>query len=221
VSEPRGSRERRCPNCGALVGPDATWCGQCFARLDERTEPAAPIEPDVARLHEPAGSSKPNPRTTQEATWPCAACGHENPIEADACSVCGSPFSALFKPEQTSPSVDPRTAVFRSLIFPGLGHAALGRGADGLVRGTMFVMVVGLGALAASTHPSSVALWILALYVLAAVAIYGFSAMETNRLAKGGRPWLSTKQLLWAIVGLVILSVMLLAGAIIAAPRGG
>jgi hypothetical protein len=25
--------ERRCPNCGALVGDDAEWCGQCLHRL--------------------------------------------------------------------------------------------------------------------------------------------------------------------------------------------
>ncbi len=26
--------EPRCPSCGALVGPGAEWCGQCFARLE-------------------------------------------------------------------------------------------------------------------------------------------------------------------------------------------
>src|SRR5438093_570924 len=28
-------QERRCPSCGALVGRDADWCGQCFTSLAE------------------------------------------------------------------------------------------------------------------------------------------------------------------------------------------
>ena len=44
------SQERRCPNCGGLVGADAEWCTQCFTRLDtaDAQEPAAAGEGAVA-----------------------------------------------------------------------------------------------------------------------------------------------------------------------------
>jgi TM2 domain-containing membrane protein YozV len=43
--------ERRCPNCGGLVGADAEWCTQCFTRLDiaQSEPPAEAGEGGVAR----------------------------------------------------------------------------------------------------------------------------------------------------------------------------
>lgn len=224
MSRGTGARERRCPNCGALVGSDASWCGQCFFDLEaHRDRPAGEAEPPTARDETEPTPTAPieRPARTKEATWPCPACGEENPIEEDVCSACGTPFSALFKETSGDRQVEPRKALIRSLEFPGLGHAALGRGGDALARGTMFVMVIGLAAIVVSTHPSSLADAVLVLYVVAALAIYGFSAIEAFRLAQGESPWLTTRQLLWAVVGIVIVSVMLLAGAIIGAPRGG
>jgi hypothetical protein len=36
--------DRRCHQCGALVGATAEWCGQCYARLD----PDQPVEREFA-----------------------------------------------------------------------------------------------------------------------------------------------------------------------------
>ena len=83
-------------------------------------------------------------------------------------------------------------------------HQLRHRHLDRLVAGDRHA--VGLAAVVVSTHPSSLAVGVLVLYVLAALAIYGFSAIEAFRLAQGERPWLTTRQLLWAVVAIVIAS---------------
>jgi len=91
--------------------------------------------------------------------------------------------------------VDPRDAAIRSLIFPGLGHRALGRGLDGLARGVLFVVTFGLGvllAIAASGSGALVAAW--ALFLVA-----------------------GTKVLMWALVGVVFVGVGLLVFGVVTA----
>src|ERR671920_649708 len=38
----------RCPNCGALVTPDAEWCGQCYEPL--RPEEPPKVDPERAAI---------------------------------------------------------------------------------------------------------------------------------------------------------------------------
>ena len=145
--------ERRCPNCSALVSADADWCGQCFASLRLEPDPTpGPVPGPVPgplpatgplRADEPRGG----PGEERRATWTCPACEHPNAIELDACEVCGTTFATLFRQEETRPSVDPRRAFTSSLLFPGLGHRALGRGADGVARGVLFLWTFGTAIL--------------------------------------------------------------------------
>src|SRR5918996_1131156 len=166
--------ERRCPNCGGLVGEDAEWCGQCFARLD-RDASEAPGAPEAARRADPSGQlpqvgrpaaapsraqeaveateasssrqataepggegSGPLRRTAQGLMWSCPRCDLDNPIEVRICSRCGARFESLFAPPDERPKIDPGRAARLSLLFPGAGHIAAGRTADGVARAVVF-----------------------------------------------------------------------------------
>src|SRR5207248_9894754 len=139
-----GTADRRCSSCGALVGPDAEWCGQCFTAVSTATP--VPVTVPATAGDEDAGlvrSGQGEHAAKGAPTWPCPVCDLQNAIESDVCVACGTPFAALFR-DAAGPAVDPGTAVRRSLMFPGLGHAAVGRGGDGIARASMFVMLLGL-----------------------------------------------------------------------------
>lgn len=201
--------EARCPNCGALVSGDAEWCGQCFAPLRRRPEPgpaAAAAPPAVARTDE-AGAA---------AAWPCPVCGERNPIELDACRVCGTPFAQLLRQDEPRPTIPPRDAFLWSLIFPGVGHAKVGRAADGVARGTLFGLTFGLTlviVLAGVSNPAL--LGAVALLLTCALTVYLGSALEAYRIAEGGTAFVSPRTLLWATVAVVMLSVGLLAASVV------
>jgi ribosomal protein L40E len=195
----------RCPSCGALVSADADWCGQCFSSLRPAPEPEtrAPAADTVTRV------------------GPCSVCGAENPIDLDVCSVCGTPFAHVMRSEPARPRIDPRDAVIRSLIFPGLGHRAVGRPVDGVARGVLFAVTFGLGVLLAVAAAGSGALvGAFVLFIVAGVAVYVMSAMEAHRLASGGSLLVPTNVLMWTIVGVVFVGVALLVlGAVTATHR--
>ena len=153
------------------------------------------------------------------ATWTCPTCGQENGLDLDACSVCGTPFAALFR-QDGPPAVEPRVALTRSLIFPGLGHRAVGRGADGLARAVLFVYTFCTALLILLSGPSSgPAVGLLVLYGSLAVGLYVLSAVEAYQLAQGGGPIVSSRVLLWGVVTLVVLSVLMAAFTIFAAAK--
>ena len=167
----------------------------------------------------PAGvATVTEPAERPQAFWPCPVCGGRNPIQLDSCATCGTPFAQVMRvPEERGP-IDPRDAAIRSLIFPGLGHRALGRGLDGLARGVLFVVTFGLGvmlAIAASGSGALVAAF--ALFLVAGVGVYAMSAFEAHRLAKGGELLVETKVLMWALVGVVFVGVGLLVFGVVTA----
>jgi hypothetical protein len=216
--------ERRCPACQALVSADADWCGQCFTSLRPEPQPEAAdagvrAEPAAGVRAEPAaGGASGEPRAP--ATWTCPTCQRTNAIELDACEVCGTPFAALFRQDERRPSVDPRTALARSLLFPGLGHRALGRGADGVARGMLFLWTFGTTILILVSGPSSGPVaGLLALYGLLALVVYTVTALEAYRIAQGGGPLVSSRVLLWGAVSLVLVSVLMATFFIFAAAR--
>ena len=212
---------RRCPSCGALVADDATWCGQCYTDLRE----PEPTREQGAAAGAVAGLPAP-PRARQGDAddvapwWPCRACGGRNPIELDACSTCGTPFAQLMREEPERPDVEPRDAVAWSLVFPGLGHRLVGRPFDGLARGVLFVvsfvmaLLVGFGGVR-----SGVSFGVFALFLLTALVVYTGTAFEAHRLAEGGELLLSSRALLWILVGVIMLSVGMLAFAVTTAVR--
>lgn len=198
--------EARCPNCSALVSADADWCGQCFTSL--RPEP----EPESAAPDAPVATATP----PGDAAWPCPVCGERNPIELDACRVCGTPFADLLRQQDARPAVAPRDALLWSLIFPGIGHAKAGRPADGIARGTLFVLTFGLTLVISLAGMSNAALvGVVALLLASALTIYVGSALEAHRIAEGGQAFLSPRALLWATVGVIMVSVGLLAASVV------
>ena len=212
--------DRRCPTCGALASEDAEWCGQCFSPLERagsRTEAASPA------TSAPPGTA--GPKAIRGASggaieveggtlaWTCPVCENRNPIEANECSVCSTPFGRLLAEPKAAPEVEPQTAAVWSMLWPGLGHWKLGRRTDAVARFAMFawpfgallILVVsrfGKGGLG-PTFPLFV------LFLGASLMIYVVSAMDAYRLAAGDAPVMSSRALLWTSAGLVFLSVLI------------
>jgi ribosomal protein L40E len=199
--------ERRCPNCRALVSADASWCGQCFVSLERPKEQERPPRPPATQ-RSPDGSPV-------AATWPCVVCGERNPIEADACTACGTPFATMMRVEPARDRATPRDAVAWSLIYPGLGHRKAGVPLDGLARGILFTMTFGMALLIGLGGVRSGPIFALfLLYLVLALTVYGGSAYEAHRVAQGGALLVPSRPLMWATVGLMLLSVVSLAVAV-------
>ena len=112
------------------------------------------------------------PRT--RSSWTCAA-------------VCGTSFAQLLRQDEPGPTVSPRDAFLWSLTFPGVGHAKAGRGADGIARGTLFVLTFGLALVVVLSGVSSPPVFaVVALLLVSAITIYLGSAAEAYRIADGG-----------------------------------
>ena len=145
-------------------------------------------------------------------TWPCAACLHENPLELDACELCGTSFATLMRSDEKLPEVEPSRALRRSLLFPGLGHALVGRPLDGVARGALFAMLlVMLLIVLLSGLSSSVAVVVFSLFLVMALVAYAGTAWEAYRLAEGEAPFVSSRTLLWITAGVILGSTALLA----------
>jgi hypothetical protein len=201
--------ERRCPNCDALVSASATWCGLCLAPLEVPAPAPAP-----------AAAPSPGPAERRAPFWPCPVCGAENPIELDVCATCGTPFAHVMRAEQDRPQVEPRNALVRSLIFPGLGHQLAGRGMDGMARGVLFAITFGIAILLGLSAGGSTAVTAsFALFVLAGVGVYAMSAVEAYRLAEGNDLLVPTQVLVWILLGVVFLGIGLLAFGVVTATR--
>jgi hypothetical protein len=143
--------------------------------------------------------------------WDCPRCGTENPIEAGACRACGASFGQLFASEEAPARVPSGRAVARSLMFPGLGHAAMGRAAEGWARGVVFAFPVAtvvaiLVMRAGSGLGPFLALFVIS--VLAAIAFYALAAIDAGRLANGESQILSLRGLLYGATALILLTVV-------------
>lgn len=218
MGAPGSEGERRCPNCGALATADAEWCGQCFQALPAAVAAAAAPEVDeaVVLAESPTPVARTAPGSPEKApTWPCPTCGNANPIELDACSVCGTSFATLMRSDEKPADVDPKDALVASLIFPGRGQRKLGRPLDGFARGVLFVIMCSLALILAFAHGSSVLKSMFWLYLFLALAVYLGSAYEAYRMAEGAKPLVSTRQLLWATAVVVIVSVFVLALSVV------
>jgi hypothetical protein len=220
---------RRCPNCGGLVGQDAQWCGQCLAPLGPtveeapaRSSAAAPergAAPDTAPAA-PGVSERSTARRTGpirpaggSVVWECPTCQTENPIDAVACRGCGTPFARLLEEERRRPEIEPGRATRLSMLFPGLGHAAAGRGAEGVARAVVFayalatvvtVLVMRAGEGFGPFLP------LLLISAAAGIGLYTVTALDAGRLVRGQDAIVSTRALLYGAVGLILLTVVVL-----------
>lgn len=122
--------------------------------------------------------------------------------------------------DEQRPEVDPKDALAWSLIFPGLGHRKVGRGADGIARAVLFILLFSMAVLTGLSGVSSGAVFALfAVYMGLALAVYLGSAYEAYRLAEGGEPIVSARSLLWVTVSVILLSVVVLALTVVTAAR--
>jgi hypothetical protein len=122
--------------------------------------------------------------------------------------------------ESRRPDVEPGAALRRSLLFPGLGHALVGRGTDGMARGVLFAVTIGIALLLGLSAASSGAIAAsFVVFLLAAIAVYAMSAIEAYRLAEGGDLLVPTQMLVWALLVVVFLGIGLLAFGVVTATR--
>lgn len=198
---------------------DAEWCGQCFASLvDESSEGGT----EIGTGSPTAADEEPGPAPGQgtEAGWPCGVCGARNPIDADSCLTCGTPFAMLMREETDRPEVAPKDAVAWSLLFPGLGHRLVGRSTDGFARGVVFALAFGMSMLVGVAGVrSGPALGVFLVLLVTGLAVYVVSAVEAHRLATGGDLLVPSRVLMWILVGVIFLSIALLALAVVTATR--
>jgi ribosomal protein L40E len=223
------TQERRCSNCGALVSPDAAWCGQCYAELPEATSDVSsrPVEPPASIGSGPARSSAPSvaPSAAGEgdradAFWPCRVCGGRNPVDADVCQTCGTSFADVMRSAADRAQVPPTEALVRSLVFPGLGHRLIGRAADGLARSVLFAITLSISLLLGLGGLHSTIAWASFLvFVLAAIAVYALAAFEAYRLASGAPALVSSRQLVWALAVVICVAVAVLTFAVVSGSR--
>jgi hypothetical protein len=175
---------------------------------------------EPARAEPSPALAAPAATDARAATWPCPACGNENALDLDACSVCGTTFASLMRQDEAPPRVDPKDAASASLLYPGLGHRKVGRGLDGLARGVLFTVLAAMAAtVLISGVDSAGTLGVLLLFVGGALLVYLGSAYEAYRMAAGEGPLVSSRALLWATVAIVIGSVMVIAVSLISAAR--
>lgn len=229
--------ERRCPNCGGLVGEDAEWCGQCYARLDQPPDAApqpagTPRPPAAADEGGPAGAPSagapttiappprhaggkrgPVHRSPQGLIWTCPRCDLENPIETRICSRCGARFESLFAQPDQRPTADPARAVRLSLLFPGAGHMATGRTSEGVARAVIFgwtaLTVLAMLVMRGGFRPGPL-LPLVLLYLAAAAGLYAITAVDAGRAAQGEPPLLSSRMLLYGVGGMILLTVAIM-----------
>lgn len=154
----------------------------------------------------------------------CPACEHENAIALDRCEVCGTPFAHLFAEPERRPEISPSRAMGWSLLLPGLGHWMAGRRFDGVARMVLFAWTFGtvitlLVARSGGGLGSTVTL--VAVFGASAVAVYAVSAVDARRVAADETPVVSSRVLLWASVGLVVVSILLATVLALPAARGG
>ena len=223
--------ERRCPSCGGLVAEDAEWCGQCLSRLDRpegqpaRDLPVEPVDlpggsPQAAPPGaEPTGNGPAAPvreapglrAQGDEVLWACPTCGSDNRLEDSTCPSCGTPFRELFAEPTTRVLPAPRRALALSLLFPGAGHIAAGRVAEGMARAVVFAFALGTGLTILLSRQGLglgpfVAL--VAVLALAATLLYGLTAADAVRVVGGESQIVTTRMLLYGATGLILLTIV-------------
>ena len=147
-------------------------------------------------------------------TWVCPVCDEPNPIEAAVCATCGTPFTRLFEAQDRAPgrgAADRGDLVDRS----ARARALEARASGGCGRADRHVRVgVRRPDRAARVEvrqgrPRADDAAVPAVPRVVACAIYVLSAIDAYRIASGDAPLVSSRTLLWASAGVVVLSVFI------------
>lgn len=145
--------------------------------------------------------------------WRCGLCETWNGIEAPRCVQCGAEFGALLaEPVPPAPEVDEFRLLISSIVLPGSGHRMLGRGAMGGGIAAIYVtFVLGAFLLLSSADGNSRGLVAVLPLLLGAVALLAGSVIDALNLRRGAQVQLLTSRvLLWLVVGVLGLVTMIL-----------
>ena len=201
-----------CPNCGARNAAGALWCGQCyrpFAQESEGTDAERPAPEITATADGQISMELPLPKAPRisEGTWVCSVCGTSNPLADSYCAACGSSIFEAFKREERR-QVDPRSAVLRAVLLPGLGHAYAGQTLLGMSGGALAARSLLLGAVFIVLGFVAVGV----LLVLVGVGVWGIGVLDAFRWARGETSEVVLRpRVLTALVGAVLLVLIIVA----------
>ena len=143
-------------------------------------------------------------------TWTCKTCEEVNSLDLPICSVCGTPFADLLRPEETEREArDPNTVALMSLFWPGAGHAYLGLWAQALARGIVSLWVVVVAIV--SGVEGGIGFMTLTFGALA-FGLWAIAAHDAYREATGARALVILKQgyFLWVVLGILMLMMAML-----------
>ncbi len=212
----------RCPSCGASNPADSAWCGQCHTRFGAGAPSNGTSIPEAA--DGPFGH--PSIATRDGVVvWSCPACDGENPIEATACSRCGSNFATFFAGPKTveAPRGSTGSAVWAAALLPGAGHWIYRAAGQAVARAVMYVWTLGIAIMLLARPPASgrlVVRGVGTIFALAAAAVWLLSMLETLRMREGDRrPLIEPRVLTWFSAGLSMLLVFGLLGVALAGRR--
>ena len=223
---------RRCPVCGGLVSADLEWCSQCFTRFDDAQPEGEATGQSVegvslGTISPPADvdaerPTRVTPSVVQEGRalrvveegrilWDCPVCGQENELAERSCTRCGTAFGRLFEEPTPPPRVSPQRAALLSLVFPGAGHVAAGRVADGLARGVVFAFVLAMVVvILAAGELGGPLLPLVVLFGGSGATLYAATAVDAYRAVRQEPPVVSTRLLLIGATILLLVAVAIL-----------
>ena len=215
----------KCSNCGASNPPGAQWCGQCLQRAATEEPVAATVATSPGES--PLASRGNAPRDTASSVgtksgaftvtedgvrWECRKCGTDNPIELDACAVCGASFSDAIRPqdEPGRPRRDPNAVALVSLFWSGAGHAYLGLWGQAVARGVIGLWLAAVVVFVGVQRGPATALPLL--FGVIAFALWLIAAHDAYREATGASSAviLKPRYFLYVVLGLLLLLLALL-----------
>jgi ribosomal protein L40E len=175
----------------------------------EGTTPTSTITPPPQAVGTERGAF----RVKQDGVvWVCSRCESENPLEIEACRVCGSTFAETVNPKVERPERDGGTAALLSLFIPGAGHAYVGLWGQGIARAVLSVWVMVVVLVSFLQRGEAGASLIAAVFALVAFALWAVAAHDAYREARREETLvvLKGRVFLYLVLGLLVLLLVLL-----------
>jgi ribosomal protein L40E len=144
--------------------------------------------------------------------WVCSRCESENPLEVEACRVCGTTFAETVSPKAERPERDGGTAALLSLFFPGAGHAYVGLWGQGIARAVVSLWVIVVVLVSFLQRGDAGASLIATVFGLVAFALWAVAAHDAYREARREETQvlLKGRTFLYLVLGLLLLLLVLL-----------
>jgi hypothetical protein len=173
------------------------------------SKPPAPAAPAAAARTLGTGGVRVD---AEGIVWTCPVCQAENPLDRSACARCGSPFGRLFETQAPPPRISAERAAILSLVYPGIGHLASGKLADGMARAVVFAFSLGmvLAILLGGGDLGGPLVPLLVLFAGVSATLYVATSVDAYRSVHGDAPILSTRLLLIGATTLLLLAMVVL-----------